>query len=158
VSFNIYYYFRPEIYLRVFRADRNPLIPTDSSNPVPETAYLQPPPIEKNFLISPPGSPPVGWEQVKEDPPNSTPLAADLITALKKLQVHHNSGLEVVMEPEEAGVGVYVEDCDWCPDQPRWVGEDEEEEEKAEWSYGASPMIKWKPAPTALPPLPTAVM
>jgi calcipressin-2 len=120
---------------------------------VPESAYLRPPDIEKNFLISPPGSPPEGWEQVREDPPNTIPLAEDLIMALKKLQVHNNSGFEVVMEPEEAGIGVYVEDCDWCPDQPRWVEEEEEEEEeKADWPYG-----KWKPAPTAFPPIPTVM-
>ena len=45
--------------------------------PVPET--------DKNFLISPPGSPPVGWEQIREDPPNVETLADDLARALEQL-------------------------------------------------------------------------
>ncbi|KAI8813747.1 hypothetical protein BJ742DRAFT_377668 [Cladochytrium replicatum] len=31
--------------------------------------YLQVPPFEKNFLLSPPGSPPIGWVQTKEAGP-----------------------------------------------------------------------------------------
>ncbi|KAF9109714.1 carbohydrate-binding module 1 protein [Mortierella sp. AM989] len=48
----------------------------------PATRYLHPPELEKNWLISPPGSPPVGWSQVREDPPNSVHLADDLVKAL----------------------------------------------------------------------------
>ncbi|KAF9975273.1 carbohydrate-binding module 1 protein [Modicella reniformis] len=48
----------------------------------PATRYLHPPELEKNWLISPPGSPPVGWTQVREDPPNSLHLADDLVQAL----------------------------------------------------------------------------
>jgi hypothetical protein len=57
---------RPPIKLRVYRADPNPLLPMESDDVVPEANYLRPPAIEKNFLISPPGSPPVGWEPIKE--------------------------------------------------------------------------------------------
>src|SRR5271154_3370428 len=102
---------RPRITLRVYRADRNPLL-TDSPTTIPQSAYLRPPAIERNFLISPPGSPPAGWEQVREDPPNTTPLAADLIQALRKLQIRNGSAFEVLLEPDAGhGVGVYVEDC-----------------------------------------------
>ncbi|KAF9361151.1 carbohydrate-binding module 1 protein [Mortierella sp. AD094] len=48
----------------------------------PATRYLHPPELEKNWLISPPGSPPIGWSQIREDPPNSVHLADDLVKAL----------------------------------------------------------------------------
>jgi hypothetical protein len=143
---------RQTIALRVYRADPNPLIIPDSPTTVPQDAYLRPPPIEKNFLISPPGSPPVGWEQVREDPPNVTPLAVDLIEALRKLQVRSKKGpsVEVLLESED--VNVYVEDCDYD------AGEDQDglswRDSEEDWDYGVpSPRIKWKPIATALPPL-----
>jgi hypothetical protein len=138
---------RPEIILRVYRADPIPLV--DHSGSIPEENYLRPPAIEKNFLISPPGSPPVGWEPIKEEPPNAAPLAEDLIAALRQLQMKNGRrGLEVLLEPEDAaGVGVYVEDCD---------GYDFYDSTKeVDWLYGEpSPRIKCKPIATALPPMP----
>ncbi|KAJ7491084.1 Calcipressin [Mycena latifolia] len=139
---------RSQIILRVYRADPNPLLPMESEDTVPEANYLRPPAIEKNFLISPPGSPPVGWEPIKEEPPNATPLADDLMAALRKLQMSERpaSGLEVLIEPHDgdSGVGVYVQDCN---------GEDEENEE--DWVYGESApaRAKWRPIATALPPM-----
>ncbi|TFK45618.1 Calcipressin-domain-containing protein [Heliocybe sulcata] len=137
----------PETVLRVFRGDPIPLSPLSPSASQDDTTYLKPPPLEKNFLISPPGSPPVGWEPLKEEPPNSAPLADDLVAALKKLQVREKrSSIEVLIEPEESGVGVYVEDCS---------GDEEEEEIDAEedWAYGetAPSRVKWKPVPTSRP-------
>jgi hypothetical protein len=138
---------RSQITLRVYRADPNPLLATESDDLVPEANYLRPPAVEKNFLISPPGSPPVGWEPIKEEPPNATPLADDLMAALRKLQVNErpSSGLEVLLEPQDgdSGVGVYVQDCD-----------DDEEEDEEDWVYGESAPTrgKWRPV-TAMPPM-----
>ncbi|KII89403.1 hypothetical protein PLICRDRAFT_85238, partial [Plicaturopsis crispa FD-325 SS-3] len=134
---------RPEIKLRVYRADPSPTAFSDAD-------LLRPPPIEKNFLISPPGSPPVGWEPVKEDPPNATPLAEDLIAALQKLQMHHKrSSLEILIDPEDGGgIGVYVEDCGGGDD------DDMEDGVERDWAYGeTSPArMQWRPPATALPP------
>ncbi|KAI0255301.1 Calcipressin [Lactifluus subvellereus] len=133
----------PAFVLRVFRAD-----PTQKTPP--GGAHLRPPPIEKNFLISPPGSPPIGWEQVVEEPPNAAPLAEDLITALRKLQLVASAGpggREMILDPEDgAGIGVYVEDCDMWEE-----GADGEED----WVYGENnpSRMAYKPAPTARPPM-----
>jgi len=149
---------REDVVLRVYRADPNPLIPPGEQRHswIPHSSYLRPPPVEKNFLISPPGSPPVGWEQIREDPPNSTPLADDLIAALKKLQtneeVRTRPALEQLLDPMDgAGVGVYVEDYDANG------GEFKMEFSEEDWVYGetAPARQKWTPIPTALPPLPS---
>ena len=55
-------------------------------NSVFQSNYLTVPGVDKNFLISPPGSPPIGWEPIKEDPPNTQTLAEDLVEALKSVQ------------------------------------------------------------------------
>ncbi|KZS98719.1 Calcipressin, partial [Sistotremastrum niveocremeum HHB9708] len=99
--------------LRVFRALPTPLHTLSS-----EASHLAPPALEKNFLISPPGSPPVGWEPIREDPPNSTPLAADLVAALERLQINHAVRFEhgqtraqlINADEVNGGVGVWVED------------------------------------------------
>lgn len=130
--------------LRVFRADPTPVTPPDGT-------HLRPPAIEKNFLISPPGSPPVGWEQVVEEPPNSVPLAEDLIAALHKLQLVTNAtpgGREMILDPEEgSGIGVFVEDCDV---------EDIDMDEEPDWPYGEDnpTRMAYKYLPTARPPTP----
>lgn len=141
--------------------------------------HLAPPAIEKNFLISPPGSPPEGWEQIQEDPPNEVALADDLISALRRLQEEQElRGGGVTRKTEDgrgdilwyasetpAGVGVCVESCD---DDEKHSVEDVEE---PKWSYGMdaepvfAPTLKAtrspKPSPlatkvpfprTALPP------
>ncbi|KAJ6457097.1 Calcipressin [Mycena vitilis] len=141
---------RLQISLRVYRADPNPLLPTDTNDVVPEANYLRPPAIEKNFLISPPGSPPVGWEPIKEEPPNAAPLADDLMAALRKLQLNekHGSGLEVLVEPHDgdSGVGIYVQ---YAQDS------DSDDESDENWVYGESAPAreKWRPIATSLPPM-----
>jgi hypothetical protein len=53
----------------------------------PDPNRLVPPAHPRNFLVSPPGSPPEGWEPIAEDAPNDQTLAHDLIKALDALQV-----------------------------------------------------------------------
>lgn len=47
--------------------------------------YLDRPDAGRLFFISPPPSPPVGWEAREEDPPNKDVVASDLAEALVKL-------------------------------------------------------------------------
>lgn len=156
--FSCSFVLRSQVILRVYRADPNPLIPPRDGSLthgfIPEANFLRPPEIEKNFLISPPGSPPVGWEPIKEDPPNAAPLADDLMAALRKLQINNRgSGMETLLDPKEgSGVGVYVQDCD---------GDDEDREIADEdWIYGESApaRAKWMPVATAMPPLRSAII
>ena len=154
----------PVIVLRVYRADPTRISP--SSDDEDDPYHLRPPPVEKNFLISPPGSPPVGWEQIKEDPPNAAPLAEDLISALRRLQIREEidgegGGVFTLVEPDEgAGVGVYVQDCD--EDETR---ADEAKKKNARlstdgsheevWVYGMAPVRPQRFMATALPPMRT---
>ena len=143
----------PKIVLRVFRADPTPLEKLENPD------LLRPPQLEKNFLISPPGSPPVGWEQIREDPPNATPLANDLIAALRKLEIQaeqerRGRGPEILLEPQDGvGISVCVEDCDAVE------GAGEDMDEDADWAYGetAPSRLHWRPTPTAMPPIAVSV-
>lgn len=143
----------PEIVLRVYRAEPTPIIQASSGEKI-SPFHLRPPAIEKNFLISPPGSPPVGWEQAREEPPNDAPLAEDLIIALRRLQLSQeqdaNPGLSVLVKPEEgSGVGVYVEDCS---DEELATESDSDQGEG--WYYSQpSNARRTAPAPTKRPPM-----
>lgn len=62
---------------------------------------LQVPKFEKNWLISPPGSPPVGWEPIVEESPNSQHLAHDIQLKLDELGNallnDHSAGPQIVI-------------------------------------------------------------
>ena len=57
---------------------------TTPIDPTPDR-HLQAPKAEKQFFISPPPSPPHGWESRDEEPPNKDVHADDLVHALERL-------------------------------------------------------------------------
>lgn len=80
--------------------------------------HLEPPPITKNFLISPPGSPPEGWEPILEDPPNSNTLATDLMRALEALafKAPQRGEKTTIINDDLDGPSVTVQDMDPEPE------------------------------------------
>jgi hypothetical protein len=72
--------------VRVYFGMNTPLNPSDQHLPLPKSDRL--------FFISPPPSPPMGWEMKEEDAPNKIVHPEDLAAALAKLHAHpHNEGL-----------------------------------------------------------------
>ena len=151
-----------DIQLRVYRTDDlQPLVAwqKDPSDWIPSSSYLQPPPIERNHLISPPGSPPKGWEQVKEDPPNQKTLADDLAFALKQLELQQTGVnqplLRQLIDPSDGpGIGVFVDSTPVQEGYSLTVNVSDED-----WVYGetAPARQKWTPLPTAMPPMPMSI-
>jgi hypothetical protein len=108
----------PRITLRLLALPPTPLQPPD-----PSKTHLSAPAATKNYLVSPPGSPPEGWEPVVEEPPNSVSLAEDLRKALEALVVQRRrlggvaddeddeieNRAEVILQTED-GFIVQVED------------------------------------------------
>lgn len=72
----------------------------------PQDIHLKAPSTGKLFFISPPPSPPHGWESRHEDPPNKEVHADDLAAALHRLSADP-SGAE-----EESDVAEHVESLD----------------------------------------------
>ncbi|KAK7553600.1 BcRCN1, regulator of calcineurin [Phyllosticta citricarpa] len=68
--------------IRVYFGTHTPLNPADQHLPLPKS--------DKLFFISPPPSPPHGWEVREEDPPNKEVHAEDLAAALAKLHAKHD--------------------------------------------------------------------
>ncbi|KAI9804574.1 MAG: hypothetical protein M1833_006647 [Piccolia ochrophora] len=64
--------------IRVFFGEPTPIEPVDQ--------HLRAPQSDKLFFISPPPSPPHGWEMRNEEPPNKEVYAEDLAAALAKLR------------------------------------------------------------------------
>ncbi|KAF9265909.1 hypothetical protein L218DRAFT_923382 [Marasmius fiardii PR-910] len=137
---------RQELALRVYRADPNPLI-FDSVNP--ENQFLQPPVLERDIPTLPAGS-----------PGNPTPLADDLITALKNLQLqqshYRGSSVEVLMDATESGVSVVVEDCDFGVDKNHLAWE---EEDNRMYGVTAPSRTKWDHSQlfAAMPPFGSSI-
>ena len=67
--------------IRVYFGRDTPLNPSDQHLPLPKS--------DKLFFISPPPSPPMGWEMQFEEAPNKVVHAEDLATALAKLHAHY---------------------------------------------------------------------
>ena len=150
-------------------------LPLTTLNPDPASIHLAPPASDKNFLISPPGSPPEGWEPVVEEAPNSTTLADDLQRALESLLLNGSGGShghgrkssrEIILD--EGGVRVQVEDTDMQEDEA--ADQEWGVEERLSIGVGASawempvqtpslsaagtPSGKTRIIPTAMPPRP----
>lgn len=67
--------------IRVYFGINTPMNPTDQHLPLPKS--------DKLFFISPPPSPPMGWEMHNEDAPNKIVHAEDLAAALARLHADH---------------------------------------------------------------------
>jgi len=78
----------------------------------PEEGFLQPPPREKQFLISPPSSPPVGWEQPREGNPV---VDLELVAALAQL----GPGEDHELQPGTSLTPSIVVQV--CPSQEDWL-------------------------------------
>lgn len=80
--------------VRAYFGLNTPLNPSDQHLPLPKS--------DKLFFISPPPSPPMGWEMRNEDAPNQIVHAEDLAEALAKLHADHREypSLADEMNPE----------------------------------------------------------
>lgn len=79
---------------RVYFGEHTPDRPTDQ--------HLQAPESKKLFFISPPPSPPHGWETKDENPPNSLVLAEDLAKALSQLHARKAASTAVTEKKQVA--------------------------------------------------------
>ncbi|GAB7365314.1 hypothetical protein MBLNU230_g6395t1 [Neophaeotheca triangularis] len=70
-----------------------------------EDQHLQAPKSNKLFFISPPPSPPMGWEMRNEDPPNKEVHAEDLASALSKLQARPEADEALHQDQDEVVEG-----------------------------------------------------
>ncbi|KAL8721526.1 MAG: hypothetical protein Q9225_001825 [Loekoesia sp. 1 TL-2023] len=80
---------------RVYFGERTPIEVTDQ--------HLQAPQSQKMFFISPPPSPPFGWEVREEGPPNKEVHAEDLASALADLKQRPEAVDEETVEGRDEG-------------------------------------------------------
>lgn len=81
--------------IRVYFGEPTPIEPVDQHLHAPES--------QKLFFISPPPSPPFGWEMRNEDPPNRQVHAEDLVSALSKLHARPRGTSLSAFETESDG-------------------------------------------------------
>ncbi|MCJ1313090.1 hypothetical protein MMC25_006767 [Agyrium rufum] len=80
--------------VRIYFGEPTPIEPVDQHLHLPDSGKL--------FFISPPPSPPMGWEMRNEEPPNKQVVAEDLASALAKLHGRPTAGgnaTEVIEPP-----------------------------------------------------------
>lgn len=112
-------------------------------------------------MISPPGSPPEGWEPITEDGPNTSTLADDLQRALERIQLNGKRRGSKGIILEEGGVRVEVEDTELGESKGRNWDDDVEEDVDNEGTWkmpsqglgGLGSAAKARIAPTARPPV-----
>lgn len=96
---------------------------SDGTFPEEADAHLKLPPLEKQFLISPPASPPAGWEQSHEKEPKILPCATgsgpdsfELLSRLAALAVDGSSQATkfelLTGDPSLKRPSIVVEKCD----------------------------------------------
>jgi hypothetical protein len=81
----------------VYFGEHTPLQPVDQ--------HLQAPEAKKLFFISPPPSPPHGWEIKNEEPPNAVIVAEDLAHALAKLNWEPRKANDEFEKTEASSIG-----------------------------------------------------
>ena len=82
----------------------------------PNDVYLHPPALEKQFLISPPASPPVGWKPVDEAQPL---MNVELLSALASLTPGEAHELHPQSE-SQPGIVVHICEEDDAIDDKGW--------------------------------------
>ena len=88
--------FGPDDQVRLYFGEHTPTIGSSEN----EHQYLHPPSLGKLLFISPPPSPPLGWEIREEEPPNKDVHAEDLQKALAKLNGLRHYDIDVEDEGE----------------------------------------------------------
>ncbi|RNA29015.1 calcipressin-1 isoform X1, partial [Brachionus plicatilis] len=100
----------------IFLSDRLRIFLTKPIRLKNSRPFLEPPKNDKTFLISPPSSPPIGWEQTHEDPPV---VNYDLLAALSKLNPDEPCEL---IKSSESFPGIVVHPCGDMDDPTSNIG------------------------------------